>query len=429
MTGRRQLVAVLAGVLIVMGLVVLPGAFATQSVSTSRLAGADRYTTAAAIATTTYSKVGEAVVASGEDFPDALSASALAGVLAGPILLTPRATLAKATSDALKQLGVTKVTIVGGTNAVSSAVETQLKASYSVTRLSGPDRYQTAQVVAVSYARDSGTIGGQKAAFVASGENYPDALAGGSPAFAKKLPMILTESSQLSYAANETLNMLQIKRVILLGGPAAVKPEVEDAIRAKGITVERVGGANRADTAAKLAEYSLVTLGFSNTQVGLASGRSFADALAAAPHAGKALVPVLLMGSVPPETAGYVRNHNSTIGAISVYGGTAVISDQDVQELKATATCTPAPTTTTSPIPLPTTTTTSSTTTSSTTSSTLPGATTTVGPTTSTTIATCSTPTTASTTTSTSMGATTTSTTPASTSTTQCVPGTQVCGP
>lgn len=418
-TERRRVAALGVLAALAIGLLVLPGAHATQSVSTARYAGVDRYETARAIAKATYTTVGEAVVTSGEVFPDALAASYLAGNVAGPILLTRRDTLPAVTATTLKDLGVTKVTLVGGEQAISKAVEDQLKASYAVTRLSGADRYETARAVATSQpAANVGSVGGKKTALVASGENFPDALAGGAPAFAKKFPMVLTTAGALSPAAAAALDALVIKHVILLGGTSAVTSATQAAIEAKGITVERIAGANRSDTAAKLAEYALVQLGFSNSQVVLASGRSFPDALAGAPNAGKSLTPVLLMGSVPPETAGYVRNHNSTISALNVYGGTAVIADTDVQEVKGAATCAPAATTTSLPVPLPP----PSTTAPSTTSTSATGPTTTaVGPTTSTTAPPCSTPTTS------QSGSTSTSTPSSSTTTLQCVPGTPLC--
>lgn len=400
---RRQLgVLVATAGIVVGGLGLLPRASATSDVKSQRFAGADRYATAVDISKRAYTSATDAVIASGEGFADALAAGYLAGQVGGPILLVKRTELPSITSTELSRLGVTTVWLVGGTAAVSDAVETQLKATYSVKRVAGVDRYDTAKQVATQSGFTVGTYKNDKAAIVASGENFPDALAGGAVAYGKKLPLLLTSAATLSAPASDALTSLQIKRVVLLGGEAAVSPAVQAAIAAKQITVERVGGLNRFDTAARLAEVALSGMAFKATEVVVASGNGFADALAGATYAGKSTVPVLLMGSVPTETRTFVRNHNSTIAMITVLGGTAAVSDQDVAALTATATCTPATTTTTQP-GLPTI---------------VPGSTTTTtaAASTSSTVQTCTTPTTAGSTT-TSTGGSSTTTTGATTTT------------
>lgn len=397
---RRAGVLIATAGIIVGGLGLLPQASATSDAKSQRFSGLDRYETAVdvskhAFPTTT---VNDAVLASGEGFADALAASYLAGQVGGPILLVKRAEVPSITSTELTRLGVKTVWLVGGTSAISAAVETQLSAKYTVKRAFGGDRYETAKAVATEPGNTSGTYKGDKAAIVASGENYPDALAGGAVAYGKKLPLLLTQAATLPTSTCDAIKALAIKRIILLGGELAVTPAVQASLATcagTGAAVERIGGANRADTAARVGQLALDQLGFKNTEVVVASGNGFADALAGATYAGKNLVPTLLMGSVPPETQAFVKNHNSTIAMVTALGGTAAISDADLSALLGTATCQPA-TTTTAPTPtLP---------------ITLPGGatTTTAAPSTSSTLATCTTPTTAGATTSTSAGATTT---------------------
>jgi putative cell wall-binding protein len=375
---------------------VRPLASATPDATSQRFSGADRYSTAVDVSKHSYTTATDAVVASGETFPDALAASYVAGQVAGPILLVTKNEVPSITATELSGLGVKNVWLVGGTNAISSGVESQLSTKYTVKRLSGADRYETAKAAATQTTGTVGTYKNDKTAIVASGENYPDALAGGALAYGKKLPLLLTAKDSLPSATSQALTSLGIKRVLLLGGSGAVSDTVATSIAATngGITVERVGGANRADTAARVGELALGGLGFKNTEVVVASGNGFADALAGATYAGKNLFPILLMGSVPPETAGFVRNHNSTIATVTALGGTAVIPQSDVDSLVTTAKCQPVSTTTTAPgLPI-----------------TLPGgATTTTTAPTGSTLPACTTPTTAGATTTTSGGATTTS--------------------
>lgn len=90
---------------------------------TTRIAGTSRFDTAATVATTLWSSgTRRAVVVNGEGFADALSAAPLAGLFGGPVLLVTRDTAPQETLDALDQLGVTTVTVLGGPGVVSDAV-------------------------------------------------------------------------------------------------------------------------------------------------------------------------------------------------------------------------------------------------------------------------------------------------------------------
>lgn len=393
---RAGVLAATAGI-VAGALGLLPRASATPDATSQRFSGADRYETAVEISKRSYTSATDAVVASGEGYADALAASYLAGQKAAPVLLVKKGEVPSITATELAGLGVKTVWLVGGTNAISPAVETQLKAKYTVNRVFGADRYETAKAVATTSGLTGGTYKNDKAAIVASGENYPDALAGGAIAYGKKLPLLLAQSATLPAPTCDAIKSLAVKRVILLGGVSAVTPAVQTAVAAcagTGATVERVGGANRADTAAKLGALALSDLGFKNTEVVVASGNGFADALAGATYAGKNLFPILLMGSVPPETAAFVKDRNSTIAMVTALGGQAVIPQADIDSLVTTAKCRPTATTTTTaglPITLPGGSTT--TTTTAATGSTLPA---------------CTTPTTAGATTTTASGATTT---------------------
>ena len=335
---RTPLIA--AAALVAVALTALPRADATEQVTTQRLSGSDRYSTAVAIAKKSYPNgVGEVVLASGEGFPDALAASFLAGVISGPILLVTRTSVPSATAQALADLNATKVYLVGGPAAITRAVEDELLKRYTVRRVAGVDRYDTARAVKQSQLITSvGRYNSKRTAFVASGESFADALAAGPIAFGKRFPLLLTARDFLP-KATEDAGLDGIEHVIIVGGEAAVGPDVEAALRQKALTVERIGGENRNDTAAKLAETALAGMGFKNTEVAVASGIGFPDALAGATYAGKSLVPLLLMGSVPPETDAFVRSHNSTIATITALGGTSAVSDEDLAALATTATC------------------------------------------------------------------------------------------
>ena len=94
-----------------------------------RLAGKDRYSTSVAISKSRFAAGLEvAYIASGANFPDALSGAAVAGINDAPILLTAPESLPTNVRDELKRLHPKRIVVLGGTGAVSAKVEAQLEA-------------------------------------------------------------------------------------------------------------------------------------------------------------------------------------------------------------------------------------------------------------------------------------------------------------
>jgi putative cell wall-binding protein len=299
----------------------------------SRLAGPDRFGTAAAIAQATFPQgATDAVIASGAAFPDALSASYLAGRLTSPVLLTFADSVPSETLSALSALGVQTISIIGGPAAVSANVQSALEAAgYRVRRLAGADRFATAATVAEAFS--SATVGslgsGGSTAIVASGVNFADALAGSPLSFAGAFPTLLTDPASLSSATASALSTLGIKQVLLLGGTSAVSGAVASSISGMGIAVTRVGGADRTQTASMIADLELTQLGWSGAHANLARGDGFADALGGGPHAGVEKEPILVTespDSLGPFTTMWLQQNSSTLTSLHVFGGTAAVS-------------------------------------------------------------------------------------------------------
>lgn len=259
------------------------------------LGGPDRYATAAVIATTAFpSGAATAVVASGDAFADALAAAYPGGRASAPVLLTRRDEVPAATLDALRRLGVQSVRIIGGRDAVGDAAAAALASEgRTVSRTAGTDRWATAAAAAA---------GGEVPACVdtvllASGEQPADALVAGPVAFAACMPMLLTNRAALPAATADALRVLAPRRVVVLGGTSAVSAAVASAAGAAaraGAVVQRVAGPDRYATATALADFERTELGWAPSDVVLASGDGFADALAGAPLAGVRHAPILL---------------------------------------------------------------------------------------------------------------------------------------
>lgn len=198
---------------------------------TYRIQGNDRYETAAGIATVAIESSTKAFLASGNTFADALSISSYAAAKNIPLLLTDPKQVPGATLDALQRMGVTEVTLIGGESAISLAAEEQLKkAGYTVSRLSGPDRYQTNIAILNDLDFDTETM------VVATGTTFPDALAGSVLAARQNNPIILVpkEEGQLENTPTTSYlntNRANVNNFFILGGWSVINYKVENIVR------------------------------------------------------------------------------------------------------------------------------------------------------------------------------------------------------
>jgi putative cell wall-binding protein len=303
----------------------------------TRLAGADRYSTAVAISQYAFQTQPPGAqfavtVASGINFPDALAAGPVAAAQDGPLLLVPQdGTLPAAVSNELATLTPRLVNIAGGAAAVSSPVETQLKSfgTGTVYRWAGQDRYETAAQLAEI------TNGLGNTVFIATGASFPDALGGSAAAGRLGGALMLTDRFALPNATASALTSGRPTEVVILGGEAVIDAAVIAQVKAivPGATVQRWSGADRYATAAAI---SSSTYPQGATTAYLASGAGYPDALAGAPVAARAGAPLLLTSRdcVPASTLAELTRLGAT--KIVVLGGTSAVSD-------AAANLTPCP--------------------------------------------------------------------------------------
>ncbi len=187
----------------------------TVTANTERVGGKDRYETSRAIANRFFSQPAEVYLATGRDFPDALAASAVAGGKGVPVLLVDgrAAAIDEETRQTVSRLGAKSLVIAGGTGAVSSKIESQLKSQgYSVSRKAGKNRYGTA------VALNAG-LKNQDAAWLVSGNDFPDAVGAAAAAAGAKAPMYLSAKSCMNGETKKALlAMTNLKQVTLAGG-------------------------------------------------------------------------------------------------------------------------------------------------------------------------------------------------------------------
>lgn len=182
----------------------------------TRIGGADRFDASRNLAET-FGTASTIFISNGFNFPDALSAGPAASTVGAPVLLVngPASSLPTATLQLFTDLGVTHVVITGGPNSVSPAIESQLDGIFgagNVTRLGGADRYEASKNINAAYfASASG-------AFIATGENFPDALAGGAYAGALGEPLYTVHHDCIPNSTSASMASIGVDQVTLLGG-------------------------------------------------------------------------------------------------------------------------------------------------------------------------------------------------------------------
>ena len=194
----------------------------------TRVFGSDRYATAAEISERWYAPgVQAAFVAVGTNFADALAGAPAAAMRDSPLLLVRSGAVPSATAAELDRLNPQRIYILGGTAVIGNTVASQLDAYTTgpVTRLAGSDRYATAAAIIRTFWTKVPT------AYVSSGQNFPDALAGGAVAGRQNVPMLLSGRGDVSLYTGQEVLRLSPRRITMLGGTAALNAAVETRLK------------------------------------------------------------------------------------------------------------------------------------------------------------------------------------------------------
>lgn len=297
-----------------------------RSLDVTRIAGADRFATAVALSQYRWADgAGPRVyIVNGLDFPDALSAGALAA--RGGVLLPVTPTSIPAVVQAeLTRLDPSSILIIGGTGAVSNAVRTQLAGyvdnSTLVDRVGGADRYDTSRQIAAG-AFDSAN----PEIFIATGATFPDALSAVPAAGVTGGVVLLVNGSatSLDSATTSLIDGLNPDSIHVIGGTGVVSPGVFADLSDLALDVERFSGTDRFGTAVNVAVEFFPAADYAF----LANGFGFADALTAGPLAAQNNSPIYLarQDCVPGVVIDDVFDilANLIVGV----GGTGVLSDE-----------------------------------------------------------------------------------------------------
>lgn len=290
-----------------------------------RYSGNDRYETAVEIAHN-WGGVDKIILATGQDFPDALAAGPLAYQEDAPILLTRKDKLPESVIDYIENIGVGEVTLIGGTSAISQSVENELKTlGMTVERIAGDTRFQTAALIADRLV----DVDGEKEAYVVNGRNFPDALSISPVASIQGAPILLTEANTLPTVTAQKVG--NYNEVVVIGGEQAVSNNVVNQLP----SASRISGQTRYETSVKIAQTFSPDLFEYSTDAFIATGTSFADALAGAPMAAAYFAPLILTPSTNLHPTALTYLQAASFNYYHIIGGPSAVSENVVSELNS----------------------------------------------------------------------------------------------
>lgn len=308
------------------------GAYATRTVvcleptaapgPVLRLAGTDRIATANAVSQDQFpfGLAGAVVLASAENFPDALVAAPLALARRAPVLLSAKGALSEATQREIVRVlpaGQT-VYLLGGSGALNPSVETSLRdIGYDTVRFGGLDRYETAKQVADQLP------GTPKSIFLADGTGFTAALVAGPAAAVNSGPVLLTDGGGMPRPTAD----------YLAAHPGLPRFAVGSAAQVADPGATKVGDNDPANTARAVGDRFFPG---ANSAV-VATTAAYADSLTGAALATGARGPVLLSdrSTLSTPTREFLGGRDATIVNTYLVGGTGALSDNVQAQIKA----------------------------------------------------------------------------------------------
>lgn len=292
--------------------------FLSQVKRWPRIAGADRYGTAAALAADGWPDGAETVIlATGENWPDALASAPLSKVRDAPLLLTRTGSLPAETGSAIARLSPERIIVLGGKDAVAPAVASAAARRAGISeekihRIEGNDRYETAARIATEVnVPDDGRV------CVVTGTSPADAVSISPYAGANGIPILLTGPKDMGTATAQFLkeNTGEWKSTIVVGGTSVIDKTVVDGLPSP----QRLAGADRYATNTTI----LRELFKEPSDYFVVNGEAYPDCLAAGVRGTKNGAAIMLVKphTLSDHTRGYLETHGELIDSITMVGG------------------------------------------------------------------------------------------------------------
>lgn len=301
-----------------------------------RISGADRVGTAIEVSRTRFvswqrepgagPSANAVVIASSENYADALAGVPLAVAAKAPVLLTPKG--AEVDPRVMAEIArvvppSSRIYLLGGTGSLPASMATQLtEDGYAPRRLGGANRFETAVII----ARDG--LGNPANLLITTGRDFPDAIVAGAAAAMTGGAVVFTDGDRLAPETASYLSVSKADNYLAVGGPAA---------RAVGPRADYVAGADRYETSVLMAKRLEPIADLSIVSV--ATGQSFPDSLTGAVLASAGRHPLLLVQGQGPSVAAsdYIRAHAALVDRLIVFGGEQSVGSIMVEKLRLAA--------------------------------------------------------------------------------------------
>lgn len=230
---------------------------------------------------------------------------------------------------------VMATTMLATTIATTFGIEAKADSIYprtavSSSKISGSDRYKTAVEISKNYSSSS------KHAVIVNGQKgIVDALTATPYASLKNAPILMTQNNKLNADTKAELTRRGIKTVDIVGGVNSVNDSVKSEIQAMGITVNRIAGSSKYDTALEVAKKIDAISDIS--KIAVANGEVLADAVSVAAPAAQNEMPIILAhpkNGLDDKTKSYIDNQG--VKTSYVIGGTNSVSSTTQNSLPGT---------------------------------------------------------------------------------------------
>lgn len=300
------------------------------SADVPRLGGQNRYQTSSKVSQSGWDTSDYVVLASGENYPDALCAAPIAKKYSAPILLTTSKTLNEDIKNEITRLQAKHVIEIGGNASISEGIDNELTSMGIVTeRIGGQDRFETS----VKVAEALGTV---TSAVVTSAYGFADALSIAPIAASENIPILLTGAGSLPDAVKNYIseNASSIKNSYVIGGNAVISDNVVSELP----SAERISGQNRFETNVNVLNYFKDKIKFDNLYIVQAdgpTGNEFADALSTSALAAKTASPIILTyNSVSLQTENFLKANAAQDAKVTAIGGIIAVPESIVSSLQ-----------------------------------------------------------------------------------------------
>lgn len=298
----------------------------------SKVAGSDRYDTAAKLSKDNFMYADTVVLANGLALADGLAVTPLASYLKAPILLVRKDSIPVQTIDEIRRIGAKKVIIAGGEAVVSNNIYSELNkvGIQNIKRLAGNNRYETSLEIAKFIDSNCYNI---EDIVVSNGLTEADAMSIAAIAARKKMPIILSNSKEIGKTTYDWLKTKQLRNSYIIGGETALSNNILNqinSITSMDIRNNRLGGSNRYETNAvvikKFKDNNLDSLY-------LSKGLTLVDALTAGPIAASNNGVIVLCNNNLTENQKTTLSDINVNNVIEVGGGISVIAIDEIKKM------------------------------------------------------------------------------------------------